>query len=138
MTEHEPCKIVARYSDGKVLKGYIYDFEPNKPRFHLVPADDPAGEGMEVWLSDLKAVFFVRTFEGNAEYSESKEFDAAQRVPGRKVRVQFADGETLVGYTMGYDPSRPGFFFIPADPQSNNLRVFAILAATRRVNRLYP
>ena len=37
----ERLKVVARYKDGKVIKGFTHDFFPNKDRFHLFPPDNP-------------------------------------------------------------------------------------------------
>jgi hypothetical protein len=48
--------------------------------------------------------------------------------------VRFSDGETLVGTTQGYDRQRPGFFLIPADPQSNIERCYVVVAATSDVS----
>ena len=39
----------------------------------------------------------------------------------------------MVGTTQGYNPGRPGFFLIPADPQSNNERCFVVTGATQEV-----
>jgi len=47
--------------------------------------------------------------------------------------VTFADGETLAGSTLGYDPNRQGFFVFPVDPTSNNVRVYAVTAAVKGV-----
>ena len=135
-TESEQGKTVVRYADGRVLKGYIRDFYPNKPHFHLFPVDGPSDKSVEVRFKDLKAVFFVRDFGGDPSYNERKEFAEGERPPGRKVEVKFRDGEVLVGTTLGYDPKRPGFFFIPADPKTNNLKVFAIAAAVSKVRFL--
>ncbi|HKV07773.1 MAG TPA: hypothetical protein VJ725_06535, partial [Thermoanaerobaculia bacterium] len=33
------------------------------------------------------------------------------------------DGEMIVGLTIRYPPSRPFFFLLPVDPESNNLRM---------------
>lgn len=131
-----PGKVVARYADGKVLKGYAYDFAPERPRFCLVPVEGPGGEGTEVEVKNLKAVFFVRSFAGNRGYHECKDLDQPRPPATRKVVVEFEDGEILVGYTREFDPRRPGFLFTPLDPQSNNLRVFAVFAATSSVSRL--
>ncbi len=131
-----PGKVVARCTDGQVLKGYTYDFRADAPRFHLVPTEEAPGDGIEVSVSELKAVFFVRSFEGDPDYAESKD-PYRERPPGtRKVLVEFEDGEVLVGYTKGYDPGRPGFFFTPIDPHGNNVRVFAVFAAVSSVRRL--
>lgn len=133
----ERLKIVAHYADGRVVKGYSQDFFPNKPHFHLFPAfGEPTDKAIEVRIQELKAVFFVRDFAGNPSYNERKGFAEGERPPGRKVEVTFRDGEVLVGTTLGYDPKRLGFFFIPADPKSNNLKVFAVSAAVTNVRFL--
>jgi hypothetical protein len=123
-------KVVVRFADGKVLKGYTYDFFPNKASFHFYAAGgEKSGGGAEISISDLKSVFFVRDFDGNPGYDERKQFAPDLVYTGRRVEVKFADGEVLTGSTMGYAPNRPGFFLSPADPMSNNLRVFVINAS---------
>ena len=132
----EPLKVVARYIDGKTIKGLSQDFFPNKDRFHVYPADKPSGGTVEILLKELKAVFFVRDFVGNFEYNERKEYVEGDKPSGRKIEVTFKDGEVLVGTTLGYDPSRPGFFLFPADPKSNNVRVFVVTTAVKKVRYL--
>jgi len=75
-------------------------------------------------MKDLKAIFFARDFVGNREYSESQTLTGQNQ--GRKAEVTFRDGEKLVGTTDAYNPQKIGFFLVPADPRSNNLRVFVI------------
>ena len=129
--------MVARYQDGRVLKGVTNDFLPAKDRFHLVPLESaPGSKPLEVLVADLKAVFFVRDFAGNPQHQESGEFDPAKAAGGRKIRVVFKDGETMVGTTQGYQPGRPGFFVVPADAKSNNERCFVVSVATREVSFL--
>ena len=132
---HSPGKVVARYVDGAILKGYA-DFDPDQPAFRLMPVDHPDGEGMEIRVKALKAVFFVRSFAGNPGYSESKDLYQARPSGTRKVCVEFVDGEELVGHTRGDTSKRAGFFFTPLDPRSNNLKIFAVSAAVSRVRRL--
>ena len=133
----EKVKIVARYLDGEMVKGYTQDFAPNKPAFHIFPQDSSTPLGsVEILLKDLKAIFFVRDFAGRPDYQEHKKYAKGERFPGRVVEVTFNDGEVLVGSTMGYDPKRPGFFIFPVDPQSNNARVFALSKAVRLVRYL--
>lgn len=133
----EKVKIVARYLDGKMVKGYTQDFAPNKPRFHLSPGEAQASsEIVEVFLRELKAVFFVREFAGKSDYNERKHYIPEERPSGRVVEVTFVDGEVLVGSTLGYDPKRPGFFIFPADPRSNNARVFVSSQSVRAVRYL--
>src|ERR687887_2728153 len=104
-------KVVARFTDGHMIKGFTTDFTPAKERFHVTPAETPGSKPVDVETKDLKAVFFVKDFAGNPQHDERKEFDT--RPPaGRKISVVFKDGETLVGTTQGYTPGRPGFFLI--------------------------
>lgn len=133
----EPIKVIARYVSGKVLKSYTHDFFPNKHIFHISPSIDKAlKEGTTIQMMDLKALFFVRDFAGDSSYNERKSFVEDKQLHGRKIEVTFKDGEVLVGRTVGYTPNRPGFFIFPADPKSNNLRVFVISAALRKVRFL--
>ncbi len=133
----ELVKIVVRYADYRVIKGYTRDFFPNKPSFHLeLISGTNKGKIVDIQLKDLKAVFFVKDFIGKAYFNEKKCFETGQTINGRKVKVSFKDGEVLVGSTVGYDLKRQGFFLHPADPQSNNLKVFVILPATSKVEFL--
>ena len=128
-------KIVARYQDGRILKGFTVDFLPTKPTFHLTPTEaPPTSKPIEVRLADLKAIFFVKDLAGKSQYTRRHVFDPGKPAPGRKIRVVFRDQEILVGTTQGYDPTRPGFFVIPADSEENNERVFVVTAATQQVS----
>jgi hypothetical protein len=127
-------RIVVRYRDGRTLKGHTADFLPTRPTFHVVPADAGAAKSsLEIVLAELKAVFFVKDFAGNGAYQETKAFRPGQRVAGRKIRVDLLDGEVLVGTTMGYQPNRPGFFLVPADPNTNNDRCYVVSSAVTKV-----
>ena len=133
----EAIKIVVRYADGKILKGYTRDFFPNKVLFHLTAQEgDPSTGAVEVRLQDLKAVFFVRDFAGNPSYNERKKYLEEEKPQGKVVEVLFKDEEVMVGTILGYDPQRPGFFIFPADPKGNNMRVFAISKAVNKVRFL--
>lgn len=130
-------KIVVRYQDGRILKGYTGDFLPTKAAFHVTPLDAPPGTRPTlVPVGELKAVFFVKDLAGNAGHRERLEFSVDTPAVGRKIRVAFRDGEVLVGTTQGYDPTRVGFFIVPADGDSNNERCFVVGAATVKVSFL--
>ena len=98
-------------------------------RSHVSPADR-----LRIHTDNLKALFFVKDLAGNPAYTERNAFTSASRPTGKRVRVEFEDGEVLVGTTMGYRPDRPGFFLEPADPASNNERCYVLAAATRDIS----
>jgi hypothetical protein len=60
----------------------------------------------------------MRDFVGNYLYNERKGYIEREKPSGRKIEVTFKDGEVLVGSTLGYDPSRPGFFSFPRIPRA--------------------
>jgi len=126
-----PNKVVARFKDNTMRKGTTRDFFPNKTQFHLEEMD---GEISEISIEDLKAVFFVKDFEGNK--SHQKSYDDSIAGGGKKIKVRFFDGETVVGYTLGYSPDRHGFFLTPADLQGNNERIFIVKSATGKIEFL--
>jgi hypothetical protein len=124
-------KVVVQYKDKTVKKGSTGDFSPNKDNFHLHIQD---GETIEIEVEELKAIFFVKDFDGDHEYHETY----AQTIPGggKKLQVKFFDGEIMIGYSQGYTPHRPGFFLVPADTQTNNERIFIVKSATVAVQVL--
>jgi hypothetical protein len=132
----EPIKVVLRYIDGRVLKGFTQNFYPNKDRFHLFPADKSSDLPKEVFIRDLKALFIVRDFIGDPSYDEQKNFSAGEKTLGRRVEVTFQDGEIIVGSTLGYDQKRNGFFIYPADPKSNNIKAYLISSAIKMVRQI--
>jgi hypothetical protein len=120
--------VVARFKDGRVLKGTSLAVDPSKPAFPLRPAN---GKAVEVPFRELKALFFVRSLEGNASHNE-----ASTPVPGdprmrgsTQVKLKFEDGEVLVGLVNAYPPARAFFFMNPVDTRSNNIRVLVNRAA---------
>lgn len=127
-------KLVVHYSDGRVFKGSAADFRPNKDKFHLRSLADPKYV-KEVYLKDLKAVFFVKDFEGDPSYEPRKSFEQVQ-APGKKLKVKFRDGETLVGTTQAYHPNRVGFFIIPVDPDENTIRAFVVNGFVESVEQI--
>lgn len=115
-------KVVARYRDGRVIKGVSLDVGVDRPVCHV---QQPGGDRVPIALADLKALFFVRSLEGNPQHNENlrpEEGDPRSRglTP---VRVVFEDGEVIVGLTIRYPPNKPFFFLVPVDTASNNIRI---------------
>jgi hypothetical protein len=126
-------KIVVHARDGKLLKGTTRDFFPNRPHFHVQPAD--GGETVEVRCKTLKAAFFVRDFTGDAKRQDTLGFltSPTETKQGMKIAVRFKDGELLCGYSLTYSADREGFFMFPSDSKSNNIRIYVLVAATAEV-----
>jgi small nuclear ribonucleoprotein (snRNP)-like protein len=128
-------RVVVRFNNGKILKGYVRNFVANE-NFVLL---EEVGTQMErgILIDELKAIFFVKTFEGVSGYRDKKAYGIRQGT-GRKVYVRFNDGESMIGFLEGEIPwkkgfflSKPnskvkGFFLIPVDSGSNNIKVFIV------------
>ena len=124
-------KVVARYVDGHMLKGFTADFVPTKEQFHITLADAPAGSSpVAVQVKELKALLFVKDLVGNRRDRDRNQFDPVRPPVGRKIKVIFKDGEVMIGTTQGYQPGRAGFFLVPADPEANTERCYVVTAAT--------
>ena len=121
-------KIVVRYKDGRVIKGTSHDIQPTRPTFHVRAGD---GKVQKINLSDLKAVFYVKTLEGNSTHQEDLKPNPEDiRSRGSSVvAMRFADGENMVCLVNGLPGNRPYFFVAPVDARSNNIRILVNQAA---------
>ncbi len=133
-------KVILRFLDGKRLKGYIKNLTIADDSVFIEEEGSPNPE--KVRVKDLKAIFFVKNFEGNKEYRERKAFIKTD-ASCKKVFVRFKDGESMTGCIDGDTPWEKGFFLesqkgngfflIPADRESNNIRIFVITSAVNDV-----
>lgn len=125
--------------DGSRVKGFVYGFRAADPGFSLYPSEkEDRSYARMVDLADCKAIFFVRSHEGDPALRDRlrKEAPAAKpkaRVHGQRIKVVFRDGEELLASTEVYNPSRLGFFAYPLEPRSNNLRIFVVNRNVRQV-----
>ena len=125
-------KIVVRYVEGQMLKGYTQDFSATRSQFSLWPSITAgAHERVIVPLARLKGVFFVRDFAGNPGYVERDSTSGPQH--GRRIEVTLVDDEVIVGRTLSYRHDGHGFFVFPADPLANNIRIFVVSTSVRQV-----
>ena len=130
-------KIVARFADGRIVKGMTADFSQAKDLFHVSVANAPVkADPVEIHTKDLKALFFVKDLAGDPQYLDRNEFDPSHPPAGRRIKVVFSDGEVLIGTTTGYQRGRPGFFLEPADDGSNNERCYIVAAAAHEISFL--
>jgi hypothetical protein len=132
----EPIRnqVVVHFRDSSIQKGYTHDFTPLRDSFHLT-LEDGSGKVLNVDISQLKAIFFVKSFDGDRNYVEKKFFEQVDqsRFRGLKIRVVFKDGEIMRGISLGYNENKKGFFLIPVDPDCNNDRIYIISDACKDI-----
>jgi hypothetical protein len=131
-------KVVIQFGTRKI-KGYlespawinIEDLLSNAPssspeafRVHRLESDIVE----EISTRDVKAIFYVNSFEGDSGHKELNFHSRAPIIHGIWMRVQFLDGEVMEGIV--YNSIRylvdPGFFLLPTDPDSNNKLVYVV------------
>ncbi|RME76658.1 MAG: hypothetical protein D6785_13490 [Planctomycetota bacterium] len=131
-------KVVARFLDGRVEKGKVFYFDPQKKYFPLKDVKNPYGEGKFIHFKDLKAVFFVKDLVGNKYYHsniDEKVLEQEKKM-GQKGIIHFKDGETLFALIYEPDQYEIGFFAFPVDPKDNNERVFVLRHAVDHIEFL--
>jgi hypothetical protein len=121
-------EVIARYLDGRLLKGISLDVDPGRPTCHLKTRDQGT---VEVKLADLKALFFVKDLAGDPKHEEGMTVERGDlRTRGAcTIEIRFADGERVVGLTVRFPPIKPFFYVVPADVRSNNIRILVNRAA---------
>lgn len=124
--------VVARFRDGRLVKGTSLNVDPAKPTAHVRTED---GAAIQVKLADLKALFFVKDPTGDPSHNEAATATPGdpRLVGGKRIAVRFADGETVVGMSNRFPPLGQFFWVTPIDPKSNNLRILVNRAATTSI-----
>ena len=126
---HVWVPVVARYRDGRVLKGQCRGFAPARGSLSVSPAPDaPPSAATTVQLRHLKAVFFVHDLVG-----APADLEPTPAARGRDIIVTFMDGEVTSGTTLNYAVDSAGFYLSPHDQRGNNLRIFVVNEAVRHV-----
>jgi len=82
----------------------------------------------EVPTKDAKAVFFVKTFEGDLKHRALHFHGHAPVLEGLWVRVYFHDSEMIEGIVSNNSDFvlQDGFFLMPTDPNGNNKLVYVL------------
>lgn len=142
MTPRRADKVVLRFKDGRVLKGYLLNFSDssNEVSIEETKKKNPKKISVDV----LKAIFFVRTFKGDKQYREKKSYSISPK-KGKKVYVKFTDAESLLGYLNGELPwqkgfhlsspkeGKNGFFVYPVDTKGNNIKIYILNSSVKDI-----
>lgn len=129
-------KIVVKFQNGEIIKGWTTDFNVNKDSFYLRPLEEYGNKPLEITISSLKAIFFVKDFIGNKDYKKVRTFEGQPTITPsqRKIIVNFEDGEHLYGTCHSFNKNRKGVFVYPIDPEDNNERIFAVHSAIESIH----
>ena len=132
----KPEKVVIQFGN-RMIKGYLDPSPGNTIEEMLSNAPPGCPESFrirhlesdvveEISIRDVKAVFYVHSFDGDSVRSHINFHTRTPIVSGVWMRLQFLDGEVMEGIvhnSMRYLLD-PGFFLLPTDPGSNNKLVY--------------
>ena len=128
-------RLVVHTRDHEMLYGVSFSMNLRAEDFHLDLVDkhgEPQGETKQIYFEDLKAVYYVKSFDG--KFDPDKRY-AGMHEMGEEIVIDFSDGETLRGYkSQNYNERDPRFYMIPEDQMSNNI---SILVERRAVKEMY-
>ncbi len=129
-------KVVIHLRDGTLKKGYLKMLDEDAAVVEIVRVDEIS---QAFSFDEIKAIFFVRDFEGKRSYRERNQFCPEAPEEAKRIYIKFFDKETLWGYTEGPLPWEKGFyldgkkpkgiFVCPTDPKSNNKKIYVVLSA---------
>jgi hypothetical protein len=134
----EGYRVVIRYENhairGLVETGDLGSIEQLLRNDPVYPLDSirlkllDTGAVEDVPTRDAKAVFFVKTFDGDLRHRALHFHEHAPIVPGLWVRVYFYDGEMIEGIISNTRDFvlETGFFLRPTDPNGNNTLVYVL------------
>jgi small nuclear ribonucleoprotein (snRNP)-like protein len=129
-------KVVVKYQNGEIIKGWVEEFQPDRNYFILYPLIEYSEEKrLEINFDSLKSVFFVKDFIGDKNYKKVRTFDVDFKITPsqRKLIVIFKDGENLYGTSHDYGKHKVGFFVYPVDPKDNSDRIFVVHSAVESI-----
>ena len=129
-------KVVVRTRDGEVIPGFANQDVMNS----TLKIITQQGKEQKFSIDKLKAVFFVKDFQGNPEYDEIKFLNKQSVSSMVWVRVEFFDGEILEGKIPNNMEliSSPGFYLSPSDRDTNNKRVYVVKSSLKDFTFLCP
>lgn len=157
----EPQKIVVQFGERSV-KGFLESPGWMPQAFASGAARNGALENLrirhldsgkveEIPIGNVKAVFYVRSFEGDPGHANLNFYSRAPIADGIWMRVEFRDGEVMEGLVLNSLQYlvEPGFFILPTSPDSNNELVYVLkswladhrvlgLRPVRQLSRLHP
>ncbi len=141
--EQDAYRVIIRF-EGRAVRGVVEPHElgsieqllRNDPMYPLdsirIKLID-TGMVEDISTKDAKAVFFVKTFDGDLRHRALHFHEHAPLVQGLWVRVYFYDGEMIEGIISNTKDFvlETGFFLRPTDPNGNNRLVYVLKAGLK-------
>jgi tetratricopeptide (TPR) repeat protein len=120
--KHDRQRLVVRFRDGRTVRGTCYALNLRDTGFHLDKVNEEgvtSGETEHVLFNTIKAVYYVKTFDGKFERGRRyRDFTPE----GPDLVVKFHDNEVVRGrplHKAGH--LEPRYHLIPHDADTNNL-----------------
>ena len=126
--------MVVKFLDGTTMKGFgsliapgetIMEFKDLEEKIHWIE------------LQKVKGAFYVKSFEGTGHKARPTQ-QIFTMSNGQRVRVTFKDGETFEGFVNDVTriPQSAGFYVVPIDPITNNIRMWINREAVQNVHHI--
>jgi hypothetical protein len=105
-------KVVAHFLNGRLVKGSSTSIALDRPICHVMTRNQGV---VDVTLSEVKALFFVKDLEGNRTYRDHQVIGSTDRraTGAKRLQITFRDGEQLVALAPTYEGTRQFFTCSP-------------------------
>jgi Family of unknown function (DUF6982) len=113
-------RVVLHTLEGQVRRGLVKDLDLLDPVIRLA---QPGRPPEAIPADRVKAIFFMLE-------------PGTQALPstGRRIRVGFADGRQIVGFSEDVDAGEQGFFLVPADTRTHTARIYVFRAGIQSIS----
>jgi len=122
--KRERQKLVVRTKKGELFYGMCFALNKAALGFHLDLQNKnglPLNRTQHILFSDIKAVFYVKSFDGRFN---PEEFQQETMPRNKPVAVEFNDGETMLGRPVHATwQDDPRFFIVPEEKDGNNIMI---------------
>jgi hypothetical protein len=112
-------RVVLHTLEGQVRRGTVKDVDLLDPLIRLA---QPGRPPEAIATERVKAIFFMQE-PGTAPLPSA----------GRRIRVGFADGRQIVGFSEDVDAGEQGFFLVPADTRTHTARIYVFRAGVASI-----
>jgi len=135
--KRERQKLIVRTKKGHVHYGMCFALNRNAPGFHLDLQDKngrPLNRTLHVSFDDIKAVFYVKSFDGRFNPEDFQPISVSRNQP---IAIEFEDNEVLLGRPVHATwRDEPRFYVVPEEQDTNNIMVLVERNAIKAIHDL--